>query len=77
MKNHTESESLKYRREKFACKVKPADFPESPGEITLMVTHNGYQWSHLTLLPEEAERVALLLQANTPDQTPRGTNNEN
>lgn len=73
MKDDTESTSLKYRREKFACKVEPADFPEAPGEITLKVTQNGYQWAHLTLLPEEAEKVAALLQANTQGQRRRAS----
>lgn len=49
-----------YRRERFAVEVKAsigrAD-PVSPGEFVISVTHNGYQWSTMNLMPDEARQM--------------------
>ena len=59
-----ESAMLRHRKENFKCVVKPAEFPLEDGEIALTVTHNGYQWSCITLLKSECEQVIAALQAN-------------
>lgn len=48
---------LAYRKKHFAIEVKPAQYPEEEGEITLHTTRNGNQWQCLTLLRSEAEAV--------------------
>lgn len=60
-----ENRMIEYRRENFAVRIRPAQNPLGPGEIAMEITHNGYQWTNICLLPEEAKKLAWALQANT------------
>ena len=50
-----------YRKNNFACKVKPARHSIELKEYTLSVTHNGAQWSSISLTPREIEIVIEML----------------
>jgi hypothetical protein len=52
-----EKEGLVFRQKHFAVKIEKSTWIEANDEVLLRVTHNGYQWSTLPLLPEEAEKV--------------------
>ena len=52
---------IERRRKTFEVKVSPARHQDMPGELSLEITHNGYQWNVLSLAPEEAEKVILAL----------------
>ncbi len=52
---------LANRRSKFAAKLEPARYPECPGDMVLSITHNGYQWQSVSLLPDEMKAVLKLL----------------
>lgn len=70
-----EGETTKtYRQKKFAVEVTPARHAEVEGEITISITHNGYQWQSMELTPEEVEKVVKALQASsqTKDYTNHG-----
>jgi len=58
------AQMLKYRKEKFAVEVKPAEHPLEDGEISLSTTTNGYQWQTITLLKSEVGKVIAALSAN-------------
>ena len=45
------------RREHFAVKIEPIESPAEPGEIYLLVTHNGYEWTAIRLAPIERLKV--------------------
>lgn len=49
------------RRKTFAVKVGPCRDATVRGEMRMEFTHNGFQWSSITLTPEEAEKVVLAL----------------
>jgi len=49
---------LKYRAARFKVKVEPDDTPAIPDELLLKISHNGYQWTTLSLSPDEARQVA-------------------
>lgn len=65
MNTPIENRMLEYRRENFAVVIRPAQNPLGPGEVAMEITHNGYQWTNICLLPEEAKKVAEALLANT------------
>ena len=64
--DHTEAgEQLQdYRINNFDVKVEPCQIadPLWSEEFSLCVTHNNRQWSHLNLLPHEAQRIINTLQ---------------
>jgi hypothetical protein len=63
---------LEYRRKNFAVKVRrDHDRLWHPNGITLSVTTNGYQWSAISLLPEEIDRVIAALKAAQCSQKAR------
>ena len=55
---------LIHRREKFAVEVKKSRSPEfdDEGELSLSITHNGYQWQSIGLLLCEARKVIAELE---------------
>lgn len=50
-------DALTYRKERFAVEVKPSRHPAEEGEITLSTTTNGHQWTSISFLRSEAEKV--------------------
>jgi hypothetical protein len=57
---------LKYRKDNFAVKVMPARYPQEDGEISLAITTKGNQWTTITLLKSEVEKVIAALSSNSP-----------
>lgn len=57
---------LAHRKENFAVEVTPPRDPLYENEVILRITHNGYQYSAVTLLPHEANAVAAALLAAFP-----------
>lgn len=55
-----EKKLFEFREKNFAVKVEPSRW--HPGEIALSITHNGYQWSTITLLPNEIDAVIKALE---------------
>ena len=55
----TAQEMLRYRKKHFAIKVERQRHqgPSYSDEFNLSVTHNGYQWKAIGLLPYEASEV--------------------
>ena len=53
---------LKYRKEHFGIEITPCSRPLDKNELSLNVTHNGYQWFGFSLLPEEAEQLLAKLR---------------
>lgn len=49
-------------RTNFKVLVKAADLQLGPGELEVHVTRNGYQWQVVTLMPDEAMKVAEAIQ---------------
>jgi len=46
---------IAYRTKNFDCEVKDAEHQFLSGdELTLRVTHNGWQWQSITVFPSEA-----------------------
>ena len=60
---------IESRKKKFAVAIEDVRHPFAEGEIRLMVTHNGYQWSSMSLLPDEAKQVIATLQSRFPSPT--------
>ena len=59
-----ESKMLQYRKEHFAVEVTPDRHALEPGQICLSVTNNGNQWTSISLLKGEVEKVIAALSAN-------------
>lgn len=60
----TPEEMLAYRMKNFNVEVKKSPYPSYDGskDISLSVTHNGFQWHSIGLLPCEARRVIIELE---------------
>lgn len=52
-----------HRRKHFAVKITKARFPSEAGELSLSVTHNGSQWTSISLNRDEILRVIVALQS--------------
>jgi hypothetical protein len=52
-----------YRRKNFKVEVTKQRSPNFAGELSLSVTHNGYQWQSVGLMPDEAAQVIEALRA--------------
>lgn len=52
---------LEYRKRNFAVKIEPSRHADEQGEIVLSVTHNGYQWTSISLLKSEIPQVVKAL----------------
>lgn len=46
----------------FKAVIEPTKF-SSPGAKDLKITHNGYQWTEITLTPDEMHSVACVIQS--------------
>ncbi len=57
-----DTKMIEHRRKHFAVEVVPARHPSDTGEVTLSVTHNGNQWTSISLLPNEVEAVLMALK---------------
>ena len=51
---------LEHRAKNFSVTVEKSRW--YPGEISLSITHNGYQWNTITLLPNEIDAVIAALE---------------
>lgn len=60
--NEITPDRLNRRIKDFKVKIEKADFPETPDEIELDITHDGYHWTGINLSKREAEQVILALQ---------------
>lgn len=58
-----EKKLLAYRKKHFKAQVGKPYGSEDTDEITLQVTHNGYQWSSISFLPHELKKTIKVLQA--------------
>lgn len=67
-----DTDMIKYRKENFAVEVCLDNHPVDEGEIVLSVTHNGYQWSSICLLPYEASAVIKALKKFMASPCPKG-----
>ena len=56
-------ESRKRRQRNFEVLVEKARDPVYEGELSLRLTHNGFQWNVLSVLPEEVEKICSALRA--------------
>jgi hypothetical protein len=52
-----------HRRRNFKAEVTLQRSPNFAGEFSLSITHNGYQWQSIGLMPEEAEQVIAALRS--------------
>ena len=59
-------EAVQRRRKNFAVKFEPVRDPMEPGEFQMLVTHNGWQWSGISLTPRELTSVLKALKAYKP-----------
>lgn len=68
--NEEEQSMLEYRRKKFRVEVveepRSARFLNGHTEYYLRVTHNGYQWSSIGFLKEEAQQIMDALKSVVP-----------
>lgn len=48
---------LAYRKKNFKCEVFSSKYRPCPNEMCVSISHNGYQFSTITLLPHEARIV--------------------
>ena len=55
---------LKRRVQKFKVEVRKSKYVEfdEEGEFVLSISHNGFQWKGLGLLPHEARKVIVALE---------------
>jgi hypothetical protein len=51
-----------YRKKKFKAEIKPSDHPMIEGEMSISVTHNGYQWMSISLSPDELKKVYKIIK---------------
>jgi len=63
MNTEPKSPTDEYRNKNFAVEIHPARHPLAPGELSMQITHNGYQWTNICLFPDEANKVAEALLA--------------
>ena len=57
-------EALEYRRKHFAveCEVLRASEQIDPSEFRVRTTHNGYQWSSITMTKSEAKAIIFAIR---------------
>lgn len=66
-----DAQTLKYRKEHFAVEVTPDKHALEDGQICLSVTNNGTQWTSISLLKGEVDKVIAALRANDQAHAPR------
>ena len=62
----TEKDLLEHRQKNFAVEFGPSTSPSFNGEMCLLITHNGFQWSAIGLLPEEVEKMIAAIRKVIP-----------
>ncbi len=55
-------ELINHRIKNFNCRIEPCRHPIVENELNLSVTHNGKQWSTISLTPDEAKTVIMRLK---------------
>ncbi len=60
---------LGYRLERFKVEVSPTRNAEFENQTTISITFNGYQWTSLSLLPVEIDKIVSALSKHRLSQS--------